>query len=205
LLFVTLLSAQSKGGLFLRSILIPGWGQIASGRNYGYAMLASEVTLISSLLYLDAEEDLKRDEAYHYALKFAHIEPGSHSEDYFRDLSKYNSSGFEAGGYNDMVRRDAIRLYPNQPDLQQQYIDANIYGEDLSWNWDNPANRTEYVSYRKKANELKDYAKVATGVLVFNHLISGIDVFRFSRKRVKAQAYMSVQDGSPILNLEIPF
>ncbi|MBM4404141.1 MAG: hypothetical protein FJ042_07160, partial [Candidatus Cloacimonetes bacterium] len=46
ILIVTLiwsgLCAQSKGTLFLKSIVIPGWGQLSSDRQYGYAMLTSE-------------------------------------------------------------------------------------------------------------------------------------------------------------------
>ncbi|MGC9362881.1 MAG: hypothetical protein ACP5F3_08130, partial [Candidatus Syntrophosphaera sp.] len=151
------LAAESRGLKFLQSLAVPGLSQVHSGRDHGYAMLAAEAGIIAGILFLNAEENLKEQEYYEYALKFAHIQPGDYPNQYFRDLSRYDSSGFEAGGYNADVRQTAMQLYPDDPIAQQIYIDENIYPEDYAWNWDSSDNRGSYSEIRIQTQDLRDY------------------------------------------------
>lgn len=77
------LTAKSKGFEMLKSLAIPGFSQVTNGRGYGYAMMATEVGIISSMLYFNNEEKLKARDAYEFALKYAHINPGKYSDQYF--------------------------------------------------------------------------------------------------------------------------
>lgn len=170
---------QNRAGAFVLSAALPGSFQISQGNNYGYAMLGAEVGLWGTLFYLSNEQKLSQAEYLDYAIRYAHINPGEYSQDYYSHLSRYSSSGFEAGGYNAMIRQQARDIYPDDAAAQQQYIDANIYSEDLSWQWESLANRREYNKIRIYNKNLKDYSKIATGVLVLNHLISTIDFLRY--------------------------
>jgi len=199
------LTAQSRGAQFLKSLVVPGLSQVSSGRAYGYAMMLSEVSIIGGMLYLNSEEKLKARESYEYALKYAHIRPGTYSESYFRDLSRYNNGGFDADGYNARVRRDAMSLYPHDPVAQQQYIDERAYPEDMYWSWDTPDKRASYSKIRIKTQDLRDFGQIAVGVLLVNHLISGIDVLRYNSEGRRSHVYMSVKDQTPHLNLSIKF
>ncbi len=199
------LCAQSKGTLFLKSLLIPGWGQITSDRQYGYAMLTGEALVWISLYYFDREADIKHRESYEYALNFAHIQPGTYGNDYFSHLGRYQSSGFEAGGFNAMIREKAMELFPHDPIAQQQYIDANIYDEGLSWNWDSVNKRRNYNSIRIQIRNNRSYVKVFTGVLIFNHLVSAVDILRTHSSQSRAQVYMGMKNQTPILNVEVCF
>ena len=205
LILAASLSAQSKGSLFLRSALIPGWGQIRSGNDYGYAMLASEVATVSSIFYFNNEIKIKNREAYEYALKFADINPGNYSAEYQQHLSRYQSSGFEAGGYNAMIREMAINLFPDQADLQQQYIDANIYSDEMAWSWMSQDHRLNYGNIRGDKSKLEDYAKIASGVLILNHLVSAIDILRLDASRKRRSVSVGYWQNSPTLNLSITF
>lgn len=205
LLVIICLSAQSKGSLFLRSLIVPGWGQVHSGRNYGYAMMASELAVISSLYYFDNEQKLKSDEAYDYAMKFAHIAAGNYSDEYFAHLSRYSSSGFEAGGYNAMIREQAMVEYPGQPDMQQQYIDANIYPDDLAWNWESDSKRRNYGDIRGDMNRNEEYAKIFTGVLILNHIVSAVDILRLDSEKRRTNISFGVMQRSPMLYLDYKF
>lgn len=197
------LAAESTGLQLAQSLVLPGLSQIRGGRSYGYGMLSAEAALISSLLYLNEEARLKTQEFYEYALKYAHIEPGDYDDSYFRDLSKYNSSGYEAGGYNAFIREEALRLFPNDPAQQQIYIDEHIYEGGLAWNWDSVDNRGEYVQIRTEAQNMRDYRMLAVGVMIVNHLISGIDVLRFNANDRQAQVYLDIKDRSPMLMLNL--
>lgn len=193
------LAAESTGWQLGQSLILPGLAQVRNGRNYGYGMLAAEGAIISSLIYLKQESNLKKQEYYEYALRFAHIEPGEYQDSYLRDISKYNSSGYEAGGYNAAVREEAIRLFPHDPAQQQIYLEKNIYLDNLAWNWDSVENRGSYVQIRTQAQNLRDYGSMALGVLIVNHLISGIDVLRYNAKNPQAHVYLDIKDRSPML------
>ncbi|MDD3143719.1 MAG: hypothetical protein PHG32_05930 [Candidatus Cloacimonetes bacterium] len=199
------LAAEGTGLQLVQSLVLPGLSQVRHGRNYGYGMLTAEAALISSLLYLNEEAQLKTQEYYEYALKYAHITPGDHADSYLRDLSKFNSSGYEAGGYNAWVRQEALRLFPQDPAQQQIYIDENIYLDDQAWNWDSVDNRGQYVQIRTEAQNMRDYRMLAVGVMIVNHLISGIDVLRYNAKDNKAQVWLDIKDRRPMLMLGLEF
>ncbi|NLK50232.1 MAG: hypothetical protein GX294_06240 [Candidatus Cloacimonetes bacterium] len=199
------LFAQNRGVKFAKSLAIPGISQISDGKSYGYAMLASEAVIIGSMIFLNNEEKLRYQEAYDYALKYANIAPGKYPETYLRDLGRYNSGGFDADGYNSRILKDALNLYPHDPEQQQAYINQNAYPEEMFWAWDSPANRARYGSIRKSAHNLRDYGKLAIGVLLVNHLVSGIDVLRYSGQENRPQLSLGIKDNNPILNLSIKF
>lgn len=204
LITISLLSsafAAGKGVSFLRSMVIPGYSQVASGRNYGYAMMASEATIIGGLVFFNEESDLLLQESYEYAIKFAHLTPGSYDNDFFTNISKFESSGYDANGYNAMVRKTALEQFPYDPIAQQEYIDANSYGEDKYWSWDNPSNRSAFNKLRNDSQDYEDYAKVAVGVLILNHLISGIDVLRYSSEAKRSHVYFKLKQRTPMMVL----
>ncbi|HRX76123.1 MAG TPA: hypothetical protein P5342_01590 [Candidatus Cloacimonadota bacterium] len=169
------IAAQSSGKDFLLSLAVPGFSQISNGRNHGYAMMAAEATLIGSMLYLSSESELLRDESYTYALKFAQLQPGDYDAEFLQNLGKFNSSGFDADGYNASVRREALSLYPYDPDQQQSYIDEYSYSDDQYWRWQSQGNRSRYNKMRNDANDLESYGKLAVGIMIMNHIASGID------------------------------
>lgn len=197
------LGAESRGLRFLQSIAVPGLSQVRNGHGYGYAMLGAEAGIISTMLLLNAEKNLKMQEYHEYALKFAHISNESHPDQYYRDLSRYNSSGFEAGGYNAGVRQDAIALYPGDPAQQQAYIDANMYPDDLAWSWDSSQNRADYSKIRVRTQDLRDYGKMAVGVLIANHLISGVNALLSKQDIPESQVYFDIKGKSPMLMLNV--
>lgn len=189
----------------LKSALLPGWGQLSLDRNYGYAMLTTEALFWSSYFYNVNEQDLKQQDSYEYALKFAHVNPGDYSAQYYRDLSTYNSSGFEAGGYNAMVRQIAISIYPNDYALQQTYIDENSIPDEMSWNWDSADFRKNFSSKRRELLELKDSAQLFTGLLIANHILSSIDMLRLKKHWGGVQTSFQYYRNTPVLNLRVKF
>lgn len=196
--------AKSKGLTFLQSAIIPGWGQISLDKDYGYGMLAAEVGIIGSMFYLSNEQKLSKQEAYEYAMQFAHIQDGDYDAEYFSHLSRYNSSGFGGGGYNAMIRQQALENFPADPQAQQDYIDTHAYSDEMAWNWDSSNDRGKYSKMRIHTQDLKDYAKIATGLMIFNHLVSGIDILRIGGVE-SSRFSMGLKDKQPLLMLDITF
>ncbi len=195
----------AKGKDFLFSLAIPGFTQIKEGKDYGYAMLAAEAALIGSQLFLKSEAGLLRDESYTYALKFAHINPGTYDNEFLKNLGKYNSSGFDAMGYNATVRAQALFLYPDSPEAQQQYINEHAYGDDKYWNWDGLNHKSEYNRMRNDAVDLESFAKLALGVTILNHLVSGIDVLRYKSQESRANFSLDYRNEVPQIKLSVKF
>lgn len=206
LCFIQILTAKKfNPSPILKSALVPGWGQVSIDRPYGYAMLASEFFCWSAYYYSHNEQTLKARESYEYALEFAHINPGSYNSSYYNNLRKFNSSGFEAGGYNDFIRQEAIYRYPDDPVQQQAYIDENGIPDEMAWNWDNIQRREDYSIIRKEILELKDQAQIISGVLIANHLISSIDILRLKKHWKHVKPSFSYYQRTPVLNLNIEF
>lgn len=201
LITVSACFAQSKGAMFLKSMVVPGYSQVRSGRDYGYAMMASEVAIIGSMFYLNNESDVLIQESYEYAYKFAHLSPGDYDNDFYTNLARYESSGFDVNGYNAMIRQRAMAQYPYDPVAQQAYIDANSYGPDKYWSWDSTSYRGEYSHMRNRSQDFEDYAKIVAGVLILNHVISGVDVLRFSAEEKRSHVYFGVKNKNPMLFL----
>jgi len=203
LLLISCLNATGKGDLLL-SMVVPGYRQIRDGRDFGYALLAAEATLIGTMCYLAEESDLKYDESYSYALKFAHLEPNDYDTVFMKNLGRYNSSGFDADGYNAWVRKEAIRLHPYDPGQQQAYIEDHAYGDDQYWNWDNAINRAKYNKMRNDAADLESYGKLAVGVLLLNHAVNAVDVLR-SASHKRTQVSVGMKRGKPQLRVSYRF
>lgn len=201
LLFSTLLVAQNRGLTALKSLAVPGWSQASSGRDRGYLMLTAEAVIIGSLYYFNSESDLLKQNYYEYAVKYAHLAPGSYPDLFFKQMGIYDSNGFDAGGYNNWVRQTARELYPNDPVLQQQFIDENCYQDDHYWSWDSMDNRREYNKIRNRSNDFRDYAMVTGGVLILNHLISAIDAMRWTAPVPKTDLSFSVLNKTPIVQV----
>ncbi|HPB18324.1 MAG TPA: hypothetical protein PLL35_00580 [Candidatus Cloacimonas sp.] len=196
-----MLWSQSRAVTTLKSLAVPGWSQISSGKDYGYAMLTAEVLVIGSIYYCNSESKVLKQESYEYAVKFAHLNPNGYSDDFYKQLARYESSGFDAGGYNNWVRQTAIELYPDNPELQQQYIEENAYGADKYWYWDSSNHRSEYNKIRNRSMDYDNYALVAGGVLILNHLVSTIDALRITAPNKKAGVAFNFLNKTPILQI----
>jgi hypothetical protein len=188
---------------FFKSAIIPGWGQLSLGNSYGYTMLSGEILFWSGYLYNNNEQKLQNRASFDYALKYSHINPGNYSNQYFRDLSKFDSSGFSAGGYNAMVRQTAIELFQYDPVAQQAYIDENIYPDDMSW--ESYQLRKKYSGMRKDILELKDQAQIFTGLIIANHLISGIDMLRQRKHWNNVHTSIQYYNNTPVLFMNVEF
>ncbi len=195
----------AQGKDFLLSLAVPGFSQVRSGRDYGYLMLAAEAALFGTSYYLANESDLLLEESYVYALKYAHINPSDYDAEFFKNLGKYDSSGFDARGYNATVRHDAQFLHPDDPVAQQIYIDNHAYGEDRYWSWDAGDNRSEYNRMRNDSLDLESYGKLVVGMVILNHLVSGIDVLRYHSQDRRAQLSVDMVNDNPLLKLSVRF
>ncbi|MCD4652241.1 MAG: hypothetical protein K8S56_10730 [Candidatus Cloacimonetes bacterium] len=193
---------------FVKSAVVPGWGELSNGSKLGYPFIANEVALWSMYFYFSNEATLNEDAAFDYAVRFGGVNPeGNYDDDYFQHLSKFNSYGFEPGGFNEDIQRTAISKYPGDSAAQQTYIEENMYTDIYAWQWSTRQQRSDYTKLRNDYSHNNDYAKTVTGVIVVNHLISAINSVRIAVKKERGITFdvRLNQDMIPIINAQLRF
>ncbi len=207
---IALLSLSLNAGIsdrippIIKSIILPGWGEISQGYNRGYAQMFVDAGLWTSLFYYNEESDLFQEKAYDYAVRFAGISNTNHSEQYLVDIGKYDHSGFDVRGYNAMIVVMANHEYSTDNESRQQYIQDNIYSDDMAWEWESVQHRSKYTSYRKKSMDCDDYAGMISGLLIVNRVASCIDLLIIKQSKLKAMT--SLYDyQTPMINLSFEF
>ncbi|MDY6915833.1 MAG: hypothetical protein SVM86_05930 [Candidatus Cloacimonadota bacterium] len=203
--FSSTLAAQFSKINVLKSAVIPGWGEISMGNHTGYAFIASEILFWSAHLYFSKESDLKVESAHNYAYRYAGVNPkNDYQEQYWTDLKNYDSYGFESGGYNAQILQQAQNI--EDPDKRQQFIDENIYMETHFWKWESDAHQHDYKILQKRSLEYSDYAKIFSGAIVANHIISIINSLRISAQKPKLNMKVRINnDMNPLFTVGYNF
>ena len=195
----------------LASLIVPGSGQLLSGRARGLVSLAVEVWLVARVVGLDRRGDQEarayRDLAYGIARRsFSSVRQDGPFE-YYETMEKWVESGAydldpgpdfqpesDTSTFNGSVWALARRTFFSNPDSIPVGSPAHtaalaFYGEravrsEFRWSWANARLeqdvfraiiRSSDNAYRQKTNFL--------GMLVLNHLASGIDAFLSARGR----------------------
>jgi hypothetical protein len=208
IIFSTLFAGENTSRkYFFRSLLIPGWGELSQKNSSGYVFLTSELLLWSSRYYYLEEADLKDKASFDYAVKFANIDPNQdYSNEYFFHLKRYDSSGYETGGYNAYIVELAKNLYPEDLEAQTEYINANAYSDEYFWQWDDDNKQHEYAILRKRIIQYNDYAKTIVGAILANHLISAINSLRINSRLKRLQAGIEFNSNmNPMISIKYNF
>lgn len=177
----SLFSVNNKLVSFAKSAAIPGWGESSNKHYSAYIFFTTEATIWLSKFYYGKMSDDKFNKATTFAYQNAGIEESNQPEGYYDLLGKYRSSGYDVGGYNaDVVAKS--RELNLTPEEQTAYINANVLGDDVYWYWNSSDNQKQYKILRKDGFSYKDKAKVVGGLVILNHLISGINAARIAGK-----------------------
>lgn len=192
---------------FLKSALIPGWGELSMQNNSGYVFLAAELMMWSTTFYFNEEAKLKDKASINYAIQYAHIDPaGDYNEDFYYHLSRYIDYGYETGGYNAHIVEVAMAKFPDDQAAQSEYIQTNSYSEDFYWNWDNKIRKHDYAIMRKRITEYNSYISGISGVIIANHLISAINSLLLANKINRLEMGMEFNsEMNPTLTLSYKF
>ncbi len=161
------LFAQSRGRYFLKSLCVPGWGQFSQDSNSGWYFAASEISAWASLLYFQRSENQLTDKSKNYAVQYAGLAHTHYDDVYYGCIARYLSSGFSGEGYGEYLLRKAQADNPAA-------TPADISIDVDPWEWQSGDHKREYKIYRKDAAISADYATAMVGIIVGNHLLSGL-------------------------------
>ena len=164
----------------IASALVPGLGQQIQGeQSKARIFYTVEGTIWLSYFgfnYLGSKIEVS---ARAYAIKHAEGNPARTEDDYYDALEDYLSSEH----HNLDVERTASRLYPNDLEAQQEYIDQHGYFGSDAWEWDSLTNRTHYWNERRNAREHRRRASFMPGFAIINRIVSVIDVVVFTEQQ----------------------
>lgn len=166
------------------SAVLPGSGQISLGKvNRGAVMLTADLLSISMMLQSSAEIRSLERSYTELARVYAGVESAP-DDRFWQDMQRYRSSD-EFNQRQEMLARNYYLLYltPNDEysyndylQMYQEYLAANTYGEDESWNWESDIQWKKYRNTRADYQETKLLKNLFIGLMIFNRVLSVIDV-----------------------------
>jgi hypothetical protein len=90
------------------------------------------------------------------------------------------------------IKEEAESLYPDNVELQNEYIRDNIYDENHFWEWENDDVQHDYSIMRKRILQYKDYSQALTGAIIANHLVSALTSLISSNKKKKRRSEFGI-------------
>ena len=148
----------SIGGAFVRSALIPGWGQRSVGaRTSARNFFVADVTLLLGVISYHVYGNWLKDDYQLFAAQHAGVDQDGKSDKFFVDVSNYAS----VDEYNQsrLRRREAQALY----DPETYY-----------WRWNSDTNREKFDRMRLRSERAFSRSELIIAAVIANHIISGI-------------------------------
>lgn len=156
----------------VKSLILPGWGQMDFDRRTGFAMIAVEIAGWGYYFLLDRQQDdaisTYRRIAYDYsgATSFSDRRIFSLLEDYY-----------EKDFYVMDLYAEARARYPDDPHAQDEYVRLNLI--DADWKWQSVDKFFQYQDYRMLDRALGSRKVIVGFVLFANHVVSALHAYLF--------------------------
>ncbi len=154
--------ASDKGqAAFLKSLIIPGWGQYELGRpKHALAFFSADLLFVGAALSLRNHGTQMRDEYEAFAAAHAGVR-GSHGKEFYIDVGNWMNV-FE---YNE--QRLADRSFASLYDTDSEY-----------WMWDSDHNRAHMDQMRVTSDRSLNRVIYAVALIGVNHLVSAFHAGR---------------------------
>jgi hypothetical protein len=172
-LFVALAAASAGDrATVLRSIVLPGWGQMHAGHTTrGTVFMGLEASIWAGVGVSYLQGVFNRDDYRNLAMHGAGIDVSPLENSFQDDIGNFMSSS----EYNDYIRSLARYYYPDDPDAQRDYFERNSRYGSQGWSW---GSDTDRMSYRDALRNSREWFRRTTYVAAFaivNRAVSAID------------------------------
>ena len=163
---VSLESSPSRGKAFLRSFLIPGWGQKTAGaKTSARTFFVAELALWAGFAALQIRGNWLEDDYRLFAVTHAGVDPHGKNKAYFVDVGNFNN----IDDYNNAQLRNR--------EVAALYDPASFY-----WRWDNEVNRRRFDDLRVRSEQAFSNSSFLIAGVFANHVISGIHAAHVARR-----------------------
>lgn len=163
--------SSSLGGAFLRSAVIPGWGQRRAGaKTAARNFFVAEVLLWSGFASLQIHGNWLKNDYKLFAATHAGVELADKDDQFFVDAGNF----FSVDEFNQsrLRRRDVEGLY-----------DPATH----AWKWDTEANQLKFANLRKRSERSFSRSNLVVAGVLANHIVSGIHAAWVAHKRSSAK------------------
>lgn len=169
---LTLTASAADKGTVLRSVVLPGWGQMHAGHTTrGTVFMGLEAGIWTGVGISYLQGIFSRDDYRNLAMEEAGIDVSSRDNDFQDDVGNFSSSE----EYNDYIRSLARYYYPDDPEAQQEYFDRNArYGAD-GWSWSGAGARENYSDALRDSREWFRRTTYVAAFALVNRAVSAID------------------------------
>jgi hypothetical protein len=155
-------AAEKKGqAAFLKSLIIPGWGQYENGRpKHALAFLGADLLFLGAALSLNHNGRQLQDDYEAFAVAHAGV-TGSHGKDFYIDVANW----MNVFDFND--QRMSERNFNAMYDTYTEY-----------WSWDNETNRARMDEMRVDSDRSYNRVIYAIALMGVNHVVSAFHAGR---------------------------
>jgi hypothetical protein len=159
------------GGAFMRSLLIPGWGQRRAGaKTAARNFFVTEVLLWSGFTAFQVYGNWLKDDYKLLAATHAAAEVAGKDDQFFVDMGNFIS--VEEFNQNRLRRRDVQGLYDPATHF---------------WQWDTDAQRQRFENLRIRSDKAHSRALFVVAGVLTNHIVSGIHAAWVAHKKSTRQ------------------
>lgn len=171
----------------IKSIILPGWGELAHKSKSAYIFLGTEAALWLGFAGLRYSGYVQNQDLIAYTQLNAGITDYPSDVQYWSDLGNYMS-------YED-----------HEEDMLENRSPQDIWSTDYSWEWSSEDNLLEYEAlFRRKELTLLSSEFVITGLIV-NRIASVINVRYLDKKNMQLSAFAGPTHGGGYLQIGLSF
>jgi len=153
------------------SIMVPGWGDLYAGnKGTGKVLLGAEIAIWLGYFGLQYYGNIQRNDYIQYAHQNASSNLSRTDEDYYDAMEVYRTSD----DYNTYIREEARNLYPDNPVLQDKYVEENGFFGKNEWFWSYNDTFMKYRHLRITARETFQKAVFMTGFAILNRFCAAV-------------------------------
>lgn len=157
----------SKSKAVVLSLLVPGAGQYyADARGRAEVFFGAELSIWIGYFAFRTYGNWREDDYIRYATRYAGIDPSRKDEEYYKNLTFYNS----VEEYN----RSGRIIDPEGPYYQP--------GTSYDWYWESDDHRVNFRSMKNSSETAFRNASFMVALALINRLLSGIDAYRLAKK-----------------------
>lgn len=163
-----------RGTVFLKSLLIPGWGQYSTGaRAPAVGFLVAEAALIGGAIGFHTYGAWLRDDYRIFAVAHAEIASTAGKNDqYWVDVGNFAT----------------IYAYNEEKLRQRNVRDLRDPEGGEFWRWDSDANRAHFENLRIRSDQAFERSSFTIAAIVANHVVSAIHAMWIHRRKAREHA-----------------
>jgi hypothetical protein len=178
----------------LRSLVVPGWGQLATGhRTQAAIFFGLEAGSWGSYLTFQRQGGLRRDSYLETARLYAGIDLSDQDDRIRRLVGQWQSNET----FNQYVVRREAAYFIEDPAEQQAYIEENSLGGAESWYWNDFEDFLRYREQRRSSEQAFHNAEFVLGFAIANRLVSAVMAARQAASLRQARARASSGPAAP--------